>query len=68
MVKRRDPYQGPLTDMEFDNFYDAVSRAYQKGTISYSDLAMALITIHTGRRSLQITQIKTKDIIKERAI
>jgi len=68
VVKRRDPYQGPLTDMEFDNFYDAVSRAYQKGTISYSDLAMALITIHTGRRSLQITQIKTKDIIKERAI
>ncbi|MBV4369014.1 site-specific integrase [Erwinia phyllosphaerae] len=65
VVKRRDPYQGPLTDMEFDNFYDAVSRAYQKGTISYSDLAMALITIHTGRRSLQITQIKIKDLIKE---
>ncbi|MDI9276294.1 site-specific integrase [Pantoea sp. EABMAA-21] len=68
VVKRRDPHQGPLTDMEFDNFYDAVSRAYHKGTISYSDLAMALIIIHTGRRSLQITQIKTKDIIKERTI
>ncbi|MEG5591547.1 site-specific integrase [Enterobacter hormaechei] len=64
VVKRRDPEQGPLTDLELQSFNDAAIRAFEKKTISLFMLAMALLISHTGRRPLQILHMKTKDIMK----
>ncbi|ARA75342.1 hypothetical protein B5S52_05355 [Pectobacterium brasiliense] len=64
VVKRKDPQQGPLTDHELYSFNDAALRAYEKGTASLSELTICLLISHTGRRPLQITQMKVSDIIK----
>ncbi|MBN3138346.1 hypothetical protein H4F51_00015 [Pectobacterium brasiliense] len=65
MVKRKDPQQGPLTDHELYSFNDAALRAYEKGTASLSELTICLLISHTGRRPLQITQMKVSDIKKQ---
>ncbi|HAG9074090.1 site-specific integrase [Escherichia coli] len=64
VIKRKDPIQGPLTDAELQGFNEAALRAYERGSISLSDYTMALLVSHTGRRTLQITQMKVSDIIK----
>lgn len=64
VVKRKDPQQGPLTDIELQEFNDGAIRAFEKKEISLFMLTMALLASHTGRRSQQILQIKTKDIMR----
>lgn len=64
VVKRKDPRQGPLTDIELQEFNDGAIRAFEKKEIPLFMLTMALLVSHTGRRSLQILQIKTKDIMR----
>ncbi|WP_271874456.1 site-specific integrase [Pectobacterium sp. A5351] len=63
VVKRRDPEQGPLTDNELQGFNEAAMRAYEKNLISLPQLTMSLLVSYTGRRPLQISQMKLEDII-----
>ncbi|EFE7610018.1 tyrosine-type recombinase/integrase [Escherichia coli] len=63
IVKRRDPKQGPLTDIEVQSFNDSVIRAYEKKDISLLMLTMALLVSHTGRRPVQLLQMKIRDIM-----
>ena len=62
VVRRRDKVKGPLTDIELQSFLEACYRAYEKGNIDITQLAMALLTSATGRRPLQISQMKVSDI------
>lgn len=62
-VKRLDPLKGPLTDNELQAFNEAVVRAYEKSLITIAELAMALSVSHTGRRSIQISQLRVVDIL-----
>ena len=62
-VKRLDPLEGPLTDNELQAFNEAVVRAYEKSLITIAQLAMALSVSHTGRRSIQISQLRVVDIL-----
>lgn len=64
VVKRKDPIQGPLTDIELQEFNEGAIRAYEKKEISLFMLTMALIISHTGRRPLQVTHMKITDILK----
>lgn len=64
VVKRKEPIQGPLTDIELQEFNEGAIRAYEKKEISLFMLTMALIISHTGRRPLQVTQMKITDILK----
>ncbi|EKM7654139.1 site-specific integrase [Salmonella enterica] len=62
-IKRKDPEQGPLTDHELSAFNEKVIQAYEKGSISKRDLVICLLLSHTGRRTIQISHLKIKDII-----
>jgi integrase len=61
-VKRIDPREGPLTEIEVSSLVDAVMHAYISGGISLSDYALSAVLIYTGRRPIQITSLKIKDI------
>lgn len=61
-VKRLDPTQGPLTDNELQAFNEGAVRAFEKGLISVTDLAISLIESNSGRRPIQITHIKLCDL------
>jgi len=63
VVKRLDPLQGPLSDLELQGFNEGIVQAYEKGKISISDLAIGLITSNTGRRQIQISHLKVKDVL-----
>lgn len=62
VVRRRDQVKGPFTDIELQSFLEACYRAYDKGNIDITQLAMALLISATGRRPLQISQMKISDI------
>ncbi|MGX9302129.1 site-specific integrase [Pantoea ananatis] len=62
VVRRRDQVKGPFTDIELQSFLEACYRAYEKGNIDITQLAMALLISATGRRPLQISQMKVSDI------
>ena len=61
-VQRLDPTQGPLTDNELTAFNEGAVRGFEKNLISITDLAMSLLTSHTGRRPKQIAYIKICDL------
>lgn len=63
-VKRMDPKEGPLTDMELQAFNEGVVMAFEKGLISISDLAICLITSSTGRRPVQISHLRVADLMR----
>ncbi|MFM4954655.1 site-specific integrase [Aeromonas veronii] len=62
-VKRMDPQEGPLTDNELQAFNEGAVRAYERNLISLAELAMALTITHTGRRSIQVSQLRVADIL-----
>ncbi|HDO1318115.1 site-specific integrase [Aeromonas veronii] len=62
-VKRMDPQNGPLTDNELQAFNEGAVRAYEENLISITELAMAFAISHTGRRSIQISQLRVVDIL-----
>lgn len=61
-VKRLDPTEGPLTDNELMAFNEGAVRAFEKNLISITDLSMALMSSHTGRRPMQIAHTKICDL------
>lgn len=62
-VKRKDPTQGPLTNIELQSFNEGVIRAYEQNNVSLTTLAIALIMSNTGRRPIQISHLKISDIL-----
>ncbi|MAY34931.1 MAG: DNA breaking-rejoining enzyme [Spongiibacteraceae bacterium] len=61
-IKRLDPEEGPLTEIEMSALIDAMLQAYLSGQISLSDYALSTLLVYTGRRPIQITSLKIKDI------
>lgn len=61
-VQRLDPTEGPFTDNELMAFNEGAVRAFEMNLISITDLSMALMTSHTGRRPKQITHSKICDL------
>ncbi len=62
-VKRKDPEEGPLTDNELQAFNEGAVRAYERNLISFSELAMCLVTSNTGRRPVQISHLRAVDVL-----
>lgn len=60
-VKRRDPKEGPLTDVELLAFNTGIAQAYEAGRVDLQSACEALIISHTGRRPFQICQLKVAD-------
>lgn len=63
VVKRLDPLNGPLSDIELQGFNDGIVQAYEKSGISITDLALGLVISNTGRRPIQISHLKLKDVL-----
>jgi len=61
-IKRLDPETGPLTEVEMSGLIDAMLNAYVSGQLPLSDYALAAILVYSGRRPIQITSLKIKDL------
>lgn len=65
-IKRLDPEEGPLTEIEMSALIDAMLQAYTSNKITISDYTLSAILVYTGRRPIQITSLKIKDICSHR--
>ena len=63
VVKRLDPIKGPLSDCELQGFNEGIVQAFEKNKISITDLALGLVVSNTGRRPIQISHLKIKDVL-----
>ena len=61
-VKSLDPLQGPLDDLELQAFNEKAAQEFEKGHITISTLAFALLLSHTGRRPGQLLLIRIGEL------
>lgn len=61
-VQSMCPESGPLTDIEMDGIVSGVLECYSNGRLGLRDACYAMILAMTGRRSIQITSLKIKDL------
>lgn len=62
-VQSMCPDGGPLTDIEIESVIAAVVAAYSGSVLSLSDTCYAMTLAMTGRRRVQITALKLKDLV-----
>ena len=60
-----DPNSGPFTDIEMSALLDGLLDKYMDAGLCLSDYALISILAHSGRRAVQITSLKIKDIIRK---
>lgn len=63
MVNTMDLEKGPLIDNDIVNFNEGAMELYRRSEITLADLTMTLITSYTGRRPIQTSHLKLKDIL-----
>lgn len=61
-VQSMCPESGPLTDIEMGGIVSGVLDCYSSGKLGLRDTCYAMILAMTGRRSIQITSLKIKDL------
>ena len=64
VIKRLDPVSGPLSDLELQAFNEGGVQAFERDAISLTDLALGLAISNTGRRPIQISHLRIKDVLK----
>lgn len=64
VVKRLDPLEGPFSDIELLGFNEGLVAAFEKGLIDITGLAIGMVLSNTGRRPVQISHLKIKDILQ----
>ncbi|HCP54936.1 MULTISPECIES: site-specific integrase [Pseudomonas] len=64
-VQSMCPESGPLTDTEMQGVVEAVTTAFGEGRLALVDTALMLTFALTGRRPVQVTALKIKDLIKQ---
>lgn len=62
-VKTLCPYKGPLSDLEYENYFGALASAFEAGNISLQDMFLSKLFLATGRRPAQISHLKIKDYL-----
>ncbi|MGP5202715.1 site-specific integrase [Psychrobacter aquimaris] len=62
-VKRQDPREGPLSDIELQAFNEGSVTAFEKSLITLDEFTIALVTSNTGRRPIQISHLRIMDIL-----
>lgn len=63
-VKRRDPNTGPLTGKELEVVLKSISNLLKEDKIPMYLYCYVILLATTGRRPLQLTSLKTKDLIR----
>ena len=64
-VQSMCPESGPLTDTEMQGVIQAITTAFSEGRLALVDTALTLTFALTGRRPVQVTALKIKDLIKQ---
>lgn len=64
-VQSMCPESGPLTDIEMEAVIAAVISAYSLNRLDITDVCYAMILAMTGRRRVQITALKHKDLVRQ---
>jgi integrase len=64
-VKRRDPNKGPFTEIEFNIILTSLAELYSENKIESTIYCFIHLLATTGRRPLQLTSLKGKDLIKK---
>lgn len=64
-VQSMCPDSGPLTDIEMEGVIAAVVTAYGEDRLALIDACYAMTLALTGRRPVQITGLKLKDLIRQ---
>lgn len=62
-VQRLDPTEGPLSEIEQQEFNDKTVAAYERGLISLGKMAMCLMLSNSGRRADQIVRLRAKHVV-----
>lgn len=65
-VSLLDPETGPLTDIEMQALLDGLLSQYMSGKLSLNDYTLISILTHSGRRAVQISNLKIKDVIRKK--
>lgn len=65
-VRSMCPESGPLTDVEMQGVVAGLLDAYCNTELSRSTISCAMIIVMTGRRPVQVSALKIKDIAKAR--
>ena len=63
-VKRRDPNYGPLTEDELKIILEAIGKLLKENKIPLYIYCYIILLATTGRRPLQLTSLKAKDVIR----
>lgn len=63
-VKRRDPNSGPLTEDEMKIILEGISKLLKEEQIPLYIYCYIILLATTGRRPLQLTSLKAKDLIR----
>jgi len=66
-IKSLDAHEGPLTEIEMGVLIDAMLDAYVSGRLSLFNYALIGILVYSGRRPIQITSLKVKDICSRKS-
>jgi integrase len=60
----RDPYEGPLSDMEFQALRQKITDAFENDALTLQDLVLVELFISTGRRPVQLADLKISDLVE----
>jgi integrase len=63
-VKRRDPNSGPLTEQELKIILESIRKLLKENKIHLFIYCYIILLATTGRRPLQLTSLKAKDLIR----
>jgi integrase len=64
-VQSMCPERGPLTDIEMEGVVAAVVSAYSENRLALVDTCYSMTLAMTGRRPVQLTGLKLKDLIRQ---
>lgn len=62
-VRRLDPNQGPLSDLELQSVLEDTSQAFESGALDLQSYSITVLAAASGRRSVQLTALKLVDLI-----
>ncbi|EAO0402364.1 site-specific integrase, partial [Salmonella enterica] len=62
-IRTKDPEKGPISENDIILFNEGAMWLYESGDITLEQLTVSLLTSYTGRRPIQTSHLKIKDIL-----